>query len=199
MKITPEFRDQFNKLMDAQKGVLTRNDLWSIISPTSEVDFYRQIKKLTKEKMIFKIMRGFYVGKEFSKESLIKTIRPESYLSLEYALAYYNLIGTYAKNRVRPIISVNAKNIETKQIIIEFKKIQEDLIFGFDIIDGIKLATKEKAFLDTLYLYQKGTKFYFDIYSDIDIEQLNLKLIFKYLKKYKNPKFIKFVKDYFND
>ena len=61
------------------------------------------------------------------------------------------------------------------------------------------MATKEKAFLDTLYFYQKGTRFYFDIYSDIDISQLDRSIIFKYLKSYKNPKFIKFVKDYFND
>ncbi|MBL6991513.1 MAG: hypothetical protein ISR65_17140 [Bacteriovoracaceae bacterium] len=199
MKITPEFRKKLSSLLNAQQGVVTKDDLWTIISPSSEVDFYRQLKKLIQEMMIFKILRGYYVGPKFSKAALIMTIRPQAYLSLEYALAYYNLIGTYAQNKIRPIVSISTKNIECPQIIIEYKKIKEDKMFGFEVKDGIKLATKEKAFLDTLYLYQKGTKFYFDIYSDIDISQLDRGTIFKYLKKYKNPKFIKFVKDYFND
>ena len=113
MKITAKFRDKFYKLLIAQKGILTSDDLWTIISPTSEVDFYRQLKKLIREQMIFKIVRGYYVGKEFSKSSLIMTIRPESYLSLEYSLAYYNLIGTYAGNKIRPILSVSTKKIES--------------------------------------------------------------------------------------
>jgi hypothetical protein len=198
MKITPEFRIKFKSLLKEQKGVFSSSDLWAIVSPTSSVDFYRQIKKLEKEKLVYKVCRGFYVAKNFSKAHLIMAMKPEAYLSLEFALAYYNLIGTYTENKIRPILAQVNRNIESDMITIDYKKIKEDLIFGHQVIDGIRIATKEKAFLDTLYFYQKGVKFYFDIYSDIEIEVLDKKVIHKYLKKYKNPKFIKFVQDYLN-
>lgn len=196
MKITPEFRAKFSILLKDQNGILTTSDLWLIISPSSSVDFYRQLKKLEKEKLIYKVCRGFYVAKEFSKGHLIMAIKPEAYLSLEFALAYYNLIGTYTENKIRPILPQVNRNIKSNMITIDYKKIKEELIFGYEVIDGIRIATKEKAFLDTLYYYQKGVKFYFDIYSDIHIEELDKDLILKYLKKYKNPKFVKFVQDY---
>jgi len=200
MKITPEFRIKLEGLLKMQMGVLSSDDLWLIISPTSKVDFYRQLKKLKTEKLIFDVCRGFFVGKGYSRPALIMAIKPESYLSLEFALAYYNMIGTYSEEKIRPILPTSTRSISISDgLYIDFKKLSKDLIFGFEVKDGIKVATKEKAFLDTLYFYLKGTKFYFDIYSDIDVQSLNKKKLFSYLKKYKNPKFIKFVKGYFND
>jgi len=198
MKIDNNFINSFNKLSLDQNGVFTLPDLNSIISPTSKVDLYRQIKKLTTQDILFRLTRGIYITSNFSIETLVVSITPEAYLSLEYALAYHNMIGTYANKKIRPIITSNIKPIEKNDIIIEFKKIQRKLVFGFNIVKGIRIANKEKALLDTLYFYQSGTKFYFDIYSDIDIEDLDRDLIQTYLKKYKNPKFVKFVEEYLN-
>lgn len=198
MKITTDFIEKFKRLLEQQKGVFSSADLWTIISPTSNVDFYRQIKKLQKEKLIYKVCRGFYVSKDFSKAHLVMAMKPEAYLSLEFALAYYNLIGTYSDYKIRPLLPQVNRNITSDVILIDYKKIKKELIFGHQVIDGIRIATKEKAFLDTLYFYQKGVKFYFDIYSDIDTQDLDTETIFKFLKKYKNPKFIAFVKDYLN-
>lgn len=199
MKVDSKFRKKLKNLLDMQNGVLSTTDLWAIISPTSNVDFYRQIKKIKKEELISKVCRGFYIGEDFSVAHLVMAIKPDSYLSLEYALAYYNMIGTYSETKIRPILPRVIKDLRSKQVIIEFKKLKKELCFGYKVIDGIRMATPEKALLDTLYFYQKGIKFYFDIYSDIDCLEIDHQQIFKYLKKYQNPKFIKFVQDYLND
>ena len=198
MKINSKFMKKIKKLQDMQNGILTTSDLWTIISPSSSVDFYRQVKKIEKEQLIYKVARGFYVSDNFSVGHLIMAMKPDSYLSLEYALAYYNMIGTYSETKIRPILPTVNRGIKSKRVIIEFKKLKNDLHFGIQVVAGIRMATKEKALLDTLYFYQKGCKFYFDIYSDIDYLGIDREQIFIYLKDYKNPKFVKFVKDYLN-
>jgi hypothetical protein len=71
----------------------------------------------------------------------------------------------------------------------------EEMWFGYAIGKyGIRKADAEKAFLDTLYFYQLGHRFSFNIYSDIQIDRLDKKRINHYLTHYKNPKFISFVK-----
>jgi hypothetical protein len=198
MKITVEFREKFEKLRLDQRGIFSSKDLRSIISPTSNVDFYRQIKKLVKEKLIFKFCQGIYVSSNFSRPHLIMAINSQATLSLEYALAFYNMIGTYSDAVIRPLVKEVKRPIKTNDLTLEFKKLNEDLFFGNVIEDGVRVATKEKALLDTLYFYQKGTKYYFDIYSDIDISEIDHEKINEYLTNYRNPKFIAFVKEYLN-
>ncbi|MHC4873169.1 MAG: hypothetical protein ACYTFY_15105, partial [Planctomycetota bacterium] len=64
---------------------------------------------------------------------------------------------------------------------------------------GVKKAQPEKAFLDCLYYYQSGKKYFFNIFEDINISLLNEKRLFSFLKKYKNPKFRRFVYDYYTE
>ncbi len=199
MKLDPNFRRKLKKLLEAQNGVLTKMDLWNIVQATSEVEFYRQVEKLSNEQLLFKFMRGIYVGPKFSIPNLVMTIKPDAYLSLEYVLAQHNMIGTYSERKIRPISPVSSRTIKSGQTIIEFKKISTHLWQGVHIVNGIRTANKEQAYLDTLYLYQKGTKFYFDIHSDIDTSPLNNNLLYQYLEKYKNTKFRNFVKGILND
>jgi hypothetical protein len=84
------------------------------------------------------------------------------------------------------------------QYKIEQVGISPPLFTGYANINGINTATPEKAFLDTLYYYQKGKSFSFDIYSDIDYNALDTGRLGKYLKLYKNKKFIAFVKGVLN-
>jgi hypothetical protein len=56
------------------------------------------------------------------------------------------------------------------------------------------MADPEKAFIDLLYFYVKGARYLIDPMSDVIVDKLNKKRLFAYLKRYKNPKFVKFVK-----
>jgi hypothetical protein len=63
---------------------------------------------------------------------------------------------------------------------------------------GFYIADAEKAFLDTLFFYQSGYDFSFNVYSDIDVSRLNPKKIERYLRLYPNPKFKVFVRSVLN-
>ena len=66
--------------------------------------------------------------------------------------------------------------------------------FGYKKMENfVRYADKERAFLDVLYFYQRGHKFSFNIYSDIQVKKLDQKIIKRCLAHYKNPKFVKFV------
>jgi hypothetical protein len=85
------------------------------------------------------------------------------------------------------------------QLTIEFVGVKESLFFGFKTTRGIRYATAEKALLDTLYFHLRGRLNSFDIYQDIDTSRLNRSMIEQWLTKYRNPRFISFVKGYLDD
>lgn len=199
MKITPEFRELFNNLLKAQKGVVTTDDLKTIIQVNSSNELYRQIRKLISEKLLYKACRGVYVSNEFSPERLAFTINPNSYLGLNYALAYHNMIGTYSPKRIQVLSSKRHSSIKVNGIELEFKLLSKDYFFGLNTDNTIRISDREKTIIDVLFYYQKGTKYYFDIYSDIYLDGIDRKKINQYLSKFKNQKFVSFVKDYLND
>ena len=129
-----------------------------------------------------------------------RKIEPESYVSFEYVLAKKSLIGTYSSSLIRSVMKTGrARRFRYKNNLVEQLKIKKELYFGFNSIDGYNIATPEKAFLDCLYFYTKGKRYSFDIFSDIDLSMLDRKLMARYLLKYKNPKFVTFVKGVLND
>ncbi len=106
------------------------------------------------------------------------------------------LIGSVPEKTLYSIKTGKSRTYSNKNLNIVFLGIKQELFFGFNYVNGVAFASPEKAFLDTLYYYQKGQRFSFDIFSDINTSKLNQNLIDKYLEKYKNPKFVSFVKGY---
>ena len=68
------------------------------------------------------------------------------------------------------------------------------LAFGYTATDGVQLADAEKAVLDVLYFHLRGRRYPFDIYSDIDFVKLDQGRLRSYLERYRNPKFVAFVR-----
>ena len=181
------------------KGVFTITDLKNIFPTRHTVTFYRKISSLEKNGILARVLKGIYVSKDFDINVLSQKVCPNSYISFENILAKELIIGTIPKNSVRAVKVGKKREYQFEDKKIIHLGITSHLYFGFQTIYGVNYAIKEKAFLDTLYFYTKGVKFYFDIFSDINIDKLNIRLILKYLKKYKNPKFINFVRTYLDD
>ncbi len=181
------------------RGVFTIADLKNIFPSKHINTFYRKLSLLENKGILKRVVRGIYVAKSYDLNALSQKICPNSYISLETILARELIIGTVPRNTVRAIKLGKKReyNFDNKNIV--HLEISPHLYFGFETNAGINFANKEKAFLDTLYFYNKGIKFYFDIYSDMNVSKLDMKIIFKYLKKYKNPKFINFVRTYLSD
>jgi hypothetical protein len=61
---------------------------------------------------------------------------------------------------------------------IEFRKISLQLFFGYEMKNGINMATPEKAFLDQLYFLCRGK-------TALDLDELNVKTLSpRLLRKY---------------
>lgn len=150
-------------------------------------------------KILTSFCRGFYVAQNFDREYLSQRICPESALSLGTVLARDLLIGSIPQKTVYAVKKGKTRiyKSELGQIVhlgFASPSSAKDNWFGYQVgKTGIRYADPEKAFLDTLYFYQLGNHFSFNIYSDIHVNRLNQKKLAGYLKKYRNPKFRKFV------
>lgn len=126
-----------------------------------------KITRMLKNGEILRIKKGLYVfgpnlrKTPYSKEVLANLIYGPSYLSLEYALAFYNLIP----ERVETVTSVTNKKNKVFQTSVglftyqylENTRYQVGLtLLRRDATHSVLIATKEKALADLLFL--KGPK-----------------------------------------
>ena len=127
----------------------------------ADPNFYNQrLSEWQKRGIIVKLRKKYYTFSdlEFDERSLFliaNTIYPPSYISLEVALSFYNLIpeGVYS---ITSVSSNKTDDFQTKFGRFTYQHIKPQLFFGyrFDQHEGrsIKIAEPEKAVLDFLYL-----------------------------------------------
>lgn len=148
-----------------------------------------KINDLLKKGSIIRVKKGLYVfGPElarqpYSKETLANLIYGPSYISLEYALSFYDLIP----ERIETVTSVTnkRKKIFDTPIGIFIYRYINPLLFSYgttlhkiDEFHTILIATKEKALCDLLYfsdkiIDEKHMKTY--LFENLRIEKENLK------------------------
>lgn len=182
------------KFSPQQRGVFTTSDLRSLFKTTNRVDLYRRIRQLQETGVLQKFCRGIYTTGEADLARISQRISPESYASLATILAKNLLIGTIPKRTFYAVKPGRTKKYKGKEATILQFGVVKHLFFGFEMVKGIRYADKEKALLDTLYFYQKGERFFFNIYEDINFIDLDRKKIERYLQHYRNSKFKSFVK-----
>ncbi len=170
-------------------GVFTSQDLRIILSPKHSNSFVLQIQKLVEAKILQRFARGIYVTKDFDLKVLSQRLAPSSYISFESVLSQHLMIGTQPENHIKAVKLGKRRQYRHPLASIIHLGIAESLFFGFHSKQGVQVADKEKAWLDTLYFYQKGQRFSFSVYSDINTDKLSRPLVQKYLSKYRNPKY----------
>ncbi len=148
-----------------------------------------KITKLLRDKRIIQIKRGVYIqGFEhnkgvYSKEIISNMLYGPSYISLEYALAYYGLIP----ERVDVVTSITMKRRKEYNtplgLFLYFAINKKFYSIGLDYIRlqdgrGFIMATPERALLDKLYFEkcinsQKEMQAY--LFENLRIEESALK------------------------
>jgi hypothetical protein len=178
------------------EGVFTVSDL-SILLQTEGKPLYNRMDHLIKNNILQNTIRGYYIAAEFNPYVLAQKINPSSYISMECILAEELMIGTIPKYKISSIKLGRPRNYSFGDYNYTYNSICPDLFKGFKIINGIKKAIPEKALLDTLYFYNKGLSFMFNIFYDVEFSNLNKDVYLELLEAYMNPKFRKFAYDYF--
>ncbi len=193
-----ETNKQIQKFAPTQKGVFSLGDLKNMIDPLNKASLYRILGKLIEANIIKPFCRGFYVTEKYDIRILSQRICRDSYISFGTVLADNLMIGSIPTYRISAVKLGLSRVYEGEDCRIEQFGIKPELFMGYTNINGVNIATREKAFIDILYYYQKGMKFSYNIYSDIDYSVLDKMLLKKYLVKYNNNKFVTFVNGVIN-
>lgn len=200
MKKAASDLERLRKYAPQMQGVFTLPDIATLTAEPHRAELYRRIERLTEQGILKRFARGIYVTEGYSPRVLSQKLQPQSYVSFGGVLADARLIGSVPKFQVDAVAATGrTKTITAHNITLRYFAIQKSLYFGFEVRDGIALATPEKALLDTLYFHQHGTRFFFDIFSDVNVTSLHRNTFDKFLLKYKNPRFKAFVKTYLDE
>lgn len=186
--------------------IVSLNDIYK-----EDPNFHRaRLNDWQKKGYIKKIIRGYYIFSDVEVDSNIlfltaNQIYSPSYVSLESALSYYNLIpeGVYT---ITSVSTRKTNYFDTEFARFSFKSIKKSLFFGYDLIRYkntiIKMAQLEKVILDYLYLNA-------DLENENDFaslrinknelqENLNINTLKKYLHAFDNNLLNERVKAFLN-
>jgi hypothetical protein len=187
------------KTAPSMGGVFSINDLRNLFNQTNDVLLHREINSLEKEHILRRFRKGFYISEQFNPEQLACRIYPDSYISCGTVLAKNLIIGSIPSKTIYAVKTGRNKEFTGFGLRVHYFGIKSELMFDITIENGIRYASAEKAFVDTLYFYQKGERFSFDPFSDVNISMLNKKKITAILDHYRNPRFVSFVEGIFKN
>lgn len=147
-----EFRDEFFEV-----GCFNTHQVYA-----AHPDFNKDnLTRWTKQRLLIKLRRGFYAFPEYRNQRdfslyISNRIYKPSYISLHTALAFYGMIPE-AVVQITAVSSLKTAEFENEFGTYSYKKMRDDLIFGYELKPfgdrAIQFATPEKALLDMLYLY----------------------------------------------
>jgi predicted transcriptional regulator of viral defense system len=176
-------------------GVFSTADLSSLIIGENDLNNQRMISRLVASGILTRVLKGIYVTKDADLHILSHRIDEHSYVSMDSALADAGLTGSVPQRSLSVIHTGRKNEIVLSNGRVYFYSIKPELYFGFSATtSGVNIANPEKAYIDLLYFYMKGTRYLIDPLQDVNVGKLDINNINLYLKKYKNPKFISFVK-----
>jgi len=173
--------------------VFTLDDLRVLFHTYSDSGLYKLIQKLERQGSLLKVMRGAYARPNADLRRICQRIVPEAYLSCGTVLAKHLLIGSIPQKQVYAVRAGRPKTYSTPMGQVRVFSIKPELYFGFSVVDGLKIADAEKAYLDAWYFQFKGTKLSFDPSEDVAIEDLNRNRLRRYLAAY-DSRFVTYFK-----
>jgi predicted transcriptional regulator of viral defense system len=147
----------------------------------------KQLSRWTAAKKIHQLRRGLYTLAEPYRQKdphpflIANRLIAPSYVSLQSALAYYDLIPESVPQVLSITSKLRSKVIETPFGSYRYHNIQSPLFSGFSLVQvstdqSAYLARPEKALLDLIYLTKQGhTPEYLDSLRLQNLDQLDMK------------------------
>lgn len=163
-----------------------------------------QINRWLKANKLIKLKRGFYVlGKQYRQIDLFEpylanVLKSPSYLSLEKALEYYNLIPEGVAV-FTSVTSMRQGRFISEIGVFDYRHIKSSLFWGYKSVKLNKqigfIAEPEKSLLDFFYL--KGPSFSKVFVEELrlqNLEKINPRRLLDYADKFGVKKVAKFAK-----
>jgi predicted transcriptional regulator of viral defense system len=147
--------------------------IWGIKPASARVLCNRYIR----QGIFIRLKNNFYVLEQnwerFSTEEFLKLanyLQVPSYISFMTALAFYEVTTQVPRDFVESAALKRSVRFNPRGMAFMFYKLKKDYYFDFTKRNGIFMATKEKAFIDTVFLCSLG-KYKVD-FSSLDLAKL---------------------------
>jgi len=173
-----------------KQTVFTLSEIALLFPQISYQNLKRKIFYYVKMGKILKLRKGIYGKEDFNPLELANKIYTPSYISFETVLKKEGII--FQETSIIFAASYLTRRIECAGVKIFYRKIRDEVLInpkGIEKEENYFLASKERAFLDAVFVYKN---YYFD-----NLSPLNWEKVFELLKIYKNKALEKRVNQYF--
>lgn len=167
--------DYLSALLRSPKTVFTLKDIALIWQETNTDAARVRLNYYVRHGDLFRIRRGVYAkGKSYNTLELATRIFTPSYISFETVLLREGVIFQYTTDIT--CASYVSRDISIEDQVYSYRKVKNTVLVdgsGIHQEGEVSMATKERAFLDTLY--SKG-EYHFDNLRSIDWEKVYVML-----------------------
>lgn len=178
-------------LLRSPKTVFSTKDIALLWREQGEANVRVRLSNYVKRGKLIRVRRGIYVkDKNYNRFELATRIYTPSYISFETVLTRAGINFQYYGNIF--VASYVTRDIEVDGQKISFIKIKDYVLsntIGIEHANDISMATKERAFLDRIYI---SKDYHFDHLDVLDWDK-----VFEILPIYRNKRMDKKVKEYF--
>lgn len=172
-------------LLRSSKTVFSLKDMALLWSEPGTAAARVRLNYYVKKGELYRIRKGLYAkNRDYNRLELATRIFTPSYVSFETVLAREGLIFQYYDKIF--VASYLVREITVDQQIYSYRKIKTGVLInsiGVENVDETSIATKERAFLDILYM---NADYQFDNYRSI-----NWDIVFDILPIYSNQRMAK--------
>ena len=179
-------------LLRSSQTIFSSKDVALMWGEDNENIIKNRLNKYVKSGKLFKVRRGLFAkDKNYNRYELATRINTPSYISFETVLGSSGMTFQYYGNIF--VASYIKRNMEVDGQRIEFVRMKDYVLsntLGIENSDGYARATKERAYLDRIYV---SKKYYIDNISPLDWEK-----VFEILPIYHNKRMEKTVKKYYD-
>ncbi|MEW5807337.1 MAG: hypothetical protein AB1756_08340 [Acidobacteriota bacterium] len=155
-------------------------ELFDITIPSARVLSSRYAKK----GVFIRLKKNLYLTDQrwriSSRDDLLRIanfIQVPSYISFMTALSFYEITTQVQRNFIESVSPRRSVNFNVKGTVFNYHRMKREYYFDFERRDGLFIATREKAFVDMVYLYSFG-KYSIDLGS-LDTGRLDRKKLKK--------------------
>lgn len=152
------------------------------IAPHTSVFLYRA----SRDGLIQRIARGTYVNLFLYGMPCVEVVacfvKPPAYVSCEWALNYHGVL--LQSPHVCSVVTLHTavgkeRSISYQGVTMEFSRISPKLFRDYTTIDGISMASPEKALLDTIYLHH-----HIPVPDELEMEHINIQQLARLSDQY---------------